>query len=215
MSKSVNDSAYKQIKQKILDGVYAPAQRLIETNLSQELGVSRHKVRAALDRLHLNGLVHIEPNRGATVMSLDLPEVLDILMAREVLEAGVTYLAAGQIKASETDRLEDCLDTMRAALNAGKYEQYSATNKLFHQIIYEASGNETMPQLINMLRQRLARLQFRIILIPGRTEKSIGEHEAILQALQTQNTSAAEQAARDHMRSLRKAIEKAWQLVRL
>jgi DNA-binding GntR family transcriptional regulator len=215
MSKNVDDSAYEQIKQKILDGQYAPAQRLIETNLSQELGVSRHKVRAALDRLHLDGLIHIEPNRGATVMSLELPEVLDILRAREVLEAGVTHLAAEQIEASQIDRLEECLHTMREALNIGEYEQYSATNKLFHQIIYEASGNETMPQLINGLRQRLARLQLRSILIPGRTEQSIGEHEAIFQALQTHDAMAADQAARAHMRGLRVAIDRAWQLVRL
>ncbi|MCA9960745.1 MAG: GntR family transcriptional regulator, partial [Anaerolineales bacterium] len=93
INKNVDDPAYEQIKQKIIDGEYAPTQRLVEANLSQELGVSRHKVRAALERLHLDGLVHIEPNRGATVMSLELPEVLDILMAREVLEGGVAYLA--------------------------------------------------------------------------------------------------------------------------
>lgn len=215
MNKYVDDPAYEQIKQKILDGEYAPAQRLIETNLSQELGVSRHKVRAALDRLHSDGLVHIEPNRGATVMSLELSEVLDILMAREVLEAGVAYLAAEQIKARHIDRLEECLDAMREALNMGEYEQYSATNRLFHQVIYEASGNETMPQLINTLQQRLARLQIRTILIPGRTEQSIGEHEAIFQALQAHDASATDRAARAHMRSLRAAIDKAWQLVRV
>jgi len=215
MNKNVDDPAYEQIKQKILDGEYAPAQRLIEANLSQELGVSRHKVRAALDRLHVDGLVHIEPNRGATVMSLELPEVLDILVAREVLEAGVAYLAAEQITAKQITRLEECLTTMRETLTTGEYEQYSATNKQFHQIIYEASGNETMPQLINVLRQRLARLQFRTILIPGRSEKSIGEHEAIFQALQAQDASAAAQAAQAHMKGLRKTIEKTWQLVRL
>lgn len=215
MNKNVDDPAYEQIKQKILDGEYAPAQRLIETNLAQDLGVSRHKVRAALDRLHLDGLVHIEPNRGATVMSLELPEVLDILRAREVLEAGVACLAAGKITATQIDQLEECLNTMRDALNTGEYEQYSTTNKIFHQIIYEASGNETMPQLINVLRQRLARLQFRTILIPGRTEKSIQEHEALFLALQARDAAAADQAARAHMIGLRGAIEKAWQLVRL
>lgn len=215
MNKKIADPAYEQIKQKILAGDYTPAQRLIETSLAQELNVGRHKVRAALERLHVEGLVHIEPNRGATVTSLELPEVLDILVAREALEASVTYLAAGQIEAGEIKRLEECLNTMKEALNSGDYENYSATNKLFHQIIYEASGNETIPQLINLLRQRLARLQVRAILIPGRTDKSIGEHEAILLALQARDASAADQAARSHMQSLREAIEKAWQLIRL
>ncbi len=215
MNNNVEDSVYEQLKQKILDGEYTPAQRLIEASVAQELGASRHKVRSALDRLQSDGLVHIEPNRGATVMSLELPEVLDILTAREFLEGGVAFLAAEKISAKHIEQLNNCLNTMRQALDTGNYEEYSATNKKFHQIVYEASGNKTMPQLIIALRQRLARLQFRTILIPGRSEKSIGEHEAIYRALRAQDSSAAEQAAKAHMSSLRQAIEQAWQLVRL
>lgn len=215
MKKNATDLTYQQLKQKILDGEYAPAQRLIETSLVEDLGVGRHKVRAALDRLQVDGLVEIEPNRGATVKSLDLAEVLDILLAREALEAEVAVLAAGRIGASQIEQLADYLDTMRDALAKQEYDQYSATNKKFHQIIYEASGNETMPQLINLLRQRLARLQLRTILVPGRTEQSIAEHESIFHALQARDAVAAEDAARAHLRSLREAIQKAWRLIQL
>jgi len=206
---------YEQIKQKILNGEYAPLQRLVETNLAQDLGVGRHKVRAALDRLHLDGLVQIEPNRGATVKSLELAEVLDILIAREALEAGVAYLAAARIETNQIQQLEECLEIMREALREGEYDRYSATNKRFHQLIYEASGNKTLPELITSLQQRLIRLQLRAILIPGRTEKSLAEHEAIFQALQAQDAAAAERAARAHLSSLRTAIHNAWQLIRL
>jgi DNA-binding GntR family transcriptional regulator len=168
-----------------------------------------------LDRLHTEGLVQIEPNRGATVKSLDLAEVLDILIAREALEAEVAYLAAERIEANQIQRLEACLNAMREALREAEYDRYSATNKIFHQIIYEASGNQTMLQLGTSLRQRLARLQIRIILIPGRTEQTIAEHEAIFQALQAHDASAAKRAARAHLRSLRAAIQKAWQLIQL
>jgi DNA-binding GntR family transcriptional regulator len=214
-NRNLEKKIYEQIKQKILKGEYAPSQRLVETNLAQDLGVGRHKVRAALDRLYSDGLVQIEPNRGATVKSLELTEVLDILIAREALEAGVAYLAAARIEANQIQQLEECLDLMREALRDGEYDRYSATNKRFHQLIYEASGNETLPELITSLQQRLIRLQLRAILIPGRTEKSLAEHEAILQALQTQDAAAAERAARAHMSSLRTAIQKAWQLIRL
>lgn len=177
--------------------------------------MGRHKVRAALDRLHSDGLVQIEPNRGATVKSLDLVDVLDILIAREALEAGVAYLAAARIEASQLQQLEECLDIMRAALREGEYDRYSATNRRFHQVIYEASGNKTLPELIISLQQRLVRLQLRAILIPGRSEKSLAEHEAISQALQAQAAAAAEHAARAHLSSLRMAIQKACQLIRL
>lgn len=213
VKRNLTDLTYQQIKQRILDGEYAPAQRLIETSLAEDLGVGRHNVRAALDRLNGDGLVEIEPNRGATVKSFDLPEVLDILMAREALEAEVTYLAAEHIEANQIQRLEECLGMMREALSQGDYDRYSATNQSFHQIIYEASGNQTMPQLIILLRQRLARLQIRTILVPGRTEQSLAEHNAIYQALQTHNAAAAREAARAHLSSLRANIQKAWQLI--
>jgi DNA-binding GntR family transcriptional regulator len=215
VKQNATDLTYQQIKQKILAGEYAPAQRLIETSLAEDLGRGRHNVRAALDRLHTEGLVQIEPNRGATVKSLDLAEVLDILIAREALEAEVAYLAAERIEANQIQRLAACLDVMQEALREGGYDRYSATNKIFHQIIYEASGNQTMLQLVTSLRQRLARLHIRIILIPGRTEQTIAEHEAIFQALQAHDASAAKRAARAHLRSLRAAIQKAWQLIQL
>jgi DNA-binding GntR family transcriptional regulator len=126
----------------------------------------------------------------------------------------VAYLAAERVEANQIQQLAECLEIMRKALDEGAYDLYSATNKSFHQIIYDASGNQTMPQLIDSLRQRLARLQLRSILIPGRAKQSLAEHNAILQAMQTQDAPAAERAARAHLSGLRKAIEKAWQLVR-
>ncbi|MCB0167586.1 MAG: GntR family transcriptional regulator [Anaerolineae bacterium] len=213
VKRNLTDLTYQQIKQRILNGEYAPAQRLIETSLAEDLGVGRHNVRTALDRLQADGLVQIEPNRGATVKSFELSEVLDILMAREALEAEVTYLAAGRIEAAQIQHLAECLDIMRDALRQGDYDRYSAINKAFHQIIYAASGNQTMPELIVLLRQRLARLQIRTILVPGRTEQSLAEHEAIYQALQAHDASAAKDAARAHLKSLRVNIQKAWQLI--
>jgi DNA-binding GntR family transcriptional regulator len=211
----LKEKVYHQIKQKILDGEYAPAQRLVETSLAEDLGVSRHKIRAALNRLQADDLVEIEPNRGATVKSLELSEVVDIFMAREALEAGVAHLAAERIAAKQIEELAVCLETMRVALETEDFEGYSATNKIFHQIIYQASGNQTLPQLINLLRERLVRFQLRSILIPGRREKSWAEHEAIFEALQKGNALTAEQAARAHVSGIRKAIEQAWKLVGL
>jgi DNA-binding GntR family transcriptional regulator len=213
--KNSADLTYERIKQKIIEGEYHPSQRLIEATLAESLSVSRHNVRVALDRLQSDGLVHIEPNRGATVTALDLEDVLDILMAREALEAEVTRLAAEQIKRDQVQHLEVCLETMREALTTVEYDRYSATNRAFHQVIYEASGNQTIPELINLLRLRLARLQLRTFLIPGRSEQSLAEHEAILQAIRAKDPTAAERAARAHLINLRVAIQKAWNLVRI
>lgn len=210
-----SDSAYGTIRQKIIEGEFYPSQRLIEAQLAQSLGFSRHNVRTALDRLASDGLVRLEPNRGATVATLDLEDAVDILVAREALEAAVTRLAAQNATDEQVERLGEFVATMRSALRAERFDEYSATNVRFHLLIHEASGNTTMPELIATLRLRMSRLQLRSILIPGRSEKSIAEHEAIYEAVQARDPDAAAEAAAVHLRSLRAAISRAWSLVKL
>src|SRR4051794_30600586 len=82
---------YQRLKDAITNGVYMPHQRLIEAEVTQALGVSRTTLRAALIRLHEDGLVEIEVNRGARVRAFSLDEAVQILLVREVLEG----LAAG------------------------------------------------------------------------------------------------------------------------
>ena len=212
---SSSDSAYETVRRKIIDGEYHPSQRLIEAQLAQTLGLSRHNVRTALDRLAADGLVRLEPNRGATVATLDLDDAVDILVAREALEAAVTRLAAEHATDEQIVRLGELTAAMREALAAEEYPDYSATNVRFHHLLHDASGNRTMPELIATLRLRMSRLQLRSILIPGRSERSILEHEAIYAAVAKRDPDAAAQAAAEHMRSLRQAISKAWSLVKL
>jgi len=212
---SPSDTAYETVRRKIIEGEYHPSQRLIEAQLAQSLGLSRHNVRTALDRLAADGLVRLEPNRGATVATLDLDDAIDILVAREALEAAVTRLAAEHASDEQVATLGELIASMRGALEAEDYPDYSATNVRFHHLIHEASGNQTMPELIANLRLRMSRLQLRSILIPGRSERSIREHEAIYHAVAARDPEAAAQAAAEHMRSLRQAISKAWSLVKL
>src|SRR3954465_15820796 len=91
--------AYQRLKDAIATGVYMPNQRLIEAEVTQALGVSRTTLRAALIRLHQEGLVVIEVNRGARVRAFGLDEAIQVLSVREVLEGLAATLAIE--KASE------------------------------------------------------------------------------------------------------------------
>ena len=107
--KNTTDLISERIKERIISGDYSPSQHLVEIKLAKELGVSRHIIRIALDRLQSEGLVRIEPNRGAVVTSLTLGEVIDIITARELLESAVAGMAAKQIKPTHIRGLEECL----------------------------------------------------------------------------------------------------------
>lgn len=214
-NKSASDIAFEQIRLRIIEGEYRPSQRLVEATLATSLGVSRHNVRVALDRLQSVGLVHIEPNVGATVAALTLDDALDTLQAREALEVEVAKMATARIDDDAAERLDALVAIMREALAADEFDRYSATNRAFHDAIFELSGNRTIPELIGLLRLRMAQLQLRTILIPGRAEKSLAEHAAICEALKARDPVRTEAVVRTHIGQLREAIEKAWSLVRL
>ena len=103
---------------------------------------------------------------------------------------------------------------VRAALHDQAFDRYSETNRRFHAVIYDASRNRSLPQLIDVLKTRLARLHLRTVLVPGRSERSLAEHEAIFRAIEARDAAAAETAARAHITGLRATVERSWDLVR-
>lgn len=215
MARNTAEAVYDAIKQRILSGEVRPAERLVESTLAESLQASRHNVRAALDRLRVDGLVEIEANKGARVSSLSLAEVVDMYIAREGLEAEVVRLAAARITDDQIDELKAYLQSMQDAFDSNKFEQYSQLNRMFHEIIYTASGNRTLSELISQIRLRLARLNVRVILLPGRSDSSLQEHTAIYEALAQHDTERAVMAIRQHISAVRMDIENGWDIVKI
>jgi len=215
MVKMTAEETYKSLKAMILAGSLRPAERLIETALADSLHTSRHKVRTALDRLQSDGLVEIEANKGARVRSLALGEVLDLYTAREGLEAELVRLAVERINETELEKLRNCLDAMQAAFAEKRFDEYSSLNRQFHGIIHAASGNQTLPELIRQIQVRLARLNLRVILLPGRGDSTLEEHGAIYTALESGDAALADQAIRRHIANVRGDIERGWEIVRI
>lgn len=215
MARNTAEAVYDAIKQRILSGEVRPAERLVESTLAESLQASRHNVRAALDRLRVDGLVEIEANKGARVSSLSLAEVVDMYIAREGLEAEVVRLAAARITDDQIDELKAYLQSMQDAFDSNKFEQYSQLNRKFHEIIFTASGNRTLSELISQIRLRLARLNVRVILLPGRSDSSLQEHTAIYEALAQHDTERAVMAIRQHISAVRMDIENGWDIVKI
>ncbi|MCX7786141.1 MAG: GntR family transcriptional regulator [Spirochaetes bacterium] len=218
MSGKKNDRQYEQIYQhlrkRIIEGDYYPSERLIEKQLAEEYKTGRYNIRLALQKLQGEGLVIIEPHKGARIAELSLEDIMDILVAREELEVAVVRLAIQNITDGQCERLEECIRLMGKALSENNFDTYSQMNLRFHRTIYEACGNRSLSLLIEMLRSRLARLQLRTILIPGRSEESLAEHQRIFEAFRKRDPVLAEQSIRTHMGNLRINIQKAWSLVK-
>jgi len=201
------EATYQRLKHDIMEGIYTPRQRLIETDITQVLGVSRATLRAALIRLHHEGFVEIQPNRGAQVRAFSVEEATRILQVREVLEGLAVAIAADQATPAQLAELRDIVVEMEHTLATDDLLGHLPLVGRFHQRIIEAAGNEFISQFLDMLRAPLIRHQFRVILVPGRKDESLTEHREIMTYLERRDAAGAEQAMRRHIAQLRRSLQ--------
>jgi DNA-binding GntR family transcriptional regulator len=206
MSKQT-EFTYQYIKENILNGTFKPSQKLTETQLAQQFAVSRSTVKKALLKLEQENLVTIEDNKGATIKSFTLEEVLNYLEIREVLEGLVARSAARSIDSDGLAKLKATLEKMQQFITCNELDKYSEQNKEFHSIIYHSAANKQAVEMITMIRTQLIRYQFRTILVPGRKDNSLAEHTAIYEALCRNDEDAAEATVKKHIASVRKTVE--------
>jgi len=199
--------AYQFIKEKILDGSFRPSQKLNESDLSKLIGVSRNTVKKALLKLERENLVEIEENKGATVKSHTLDEILNYLEIREVLEGLLARRAAASIGDGQLRELQDVYRKMEDHLKNNRLDEYSVLNRTFHQIIYDASENRQAVELVNVIKTQLLRYHLRTVLVPGRNHESLEEHRQILEALLARDPARAEESIRRHVGNIRKTIQ--------
>ena len=198
--------AYQFIKKRIMEGEYKPSQKLIESELSEVIGVSRNTVKKALLMLEQENLVCIEANKGATIKSFSLEEIINYLEIRETLEGLIARTAATNMTEERLAMLEDIVEQMKSHLENHRFDEYSNCNQAFHAIIYEASTNQQAVEMVNKIKTQLKRLQIKTILVPGRTQESLKEHQKILSAMQSHDEKWAEDALKHHVAQVRKAI---------
>ena len=204
-SMSTVDQVIEAIKLGIRDARYVPGQRLIEPDLAREYAVGRGSVREALRRLAAEGFVNLERFRGASIIRMSRKQVIDLMELREVLEGFGSSLAAGRVDEGGKLRLARLEKTPGAKSKLPR--QYDDYNNEFHDVIVNLSGNAELSGMLNQIRLPIFRLQFnRILLLPEQIKQSRSDHDAIVNALQKENPSAAERAMREHIRHQAKRI---------
>jgi DNA-binding GntR family transcriptional regulator len=200
------EDGYAKLREAIVSGRLQPNQRLVETELSEELGVGRAAVRTALARLDQEGLVEHQRNRGARVRLVEEDEAIEILEARAVLEGLAARHAASNAGAEAVAELRAVLAEMRRLLDAGDLLGASDENAVLHRKLLELSGHATAMRLISGLNSQIVRFQYRTILAPGRSERSFAEHSAIVEAVAAGEPDAAEAAMREHLSHVAEAL---------
>ena len=194
------------VRTAILQGEYAPGQRLIEADLCARYRTSRFIVRSALQELSAQGLVEFQRNRGARVREISLGEAIEITEVRKLLEGPQAARAARRVTRAEATALRAMVTDMRVAVSGGEPLRYSDLNASLHAAIRDIAAHETAARLLRQLRDQTVRHQFSLSLVPGRPAVSLPQHEAIVAAVTAHDPAAAEQAMHDHLRSVIEAL---------
>ena len=203
-----------RLREAITRGRLTPNERLIEAELAGQYRVNRAHIRTALAMLDQEGLVVRERNRGARVRAISDAEALEIAGTRLVIETMVARQAAERIDAAARKALRAVEADMRAAVAAEDYGRFSECNAALHREIQGIAGNATATRILDTLKSHLVRLQYRVILLPGRPQSSLAEHRAVIDAICKGDGAAAEKAMRRHMESFTRLLALAIDAVR-
>ncbi|ELP70980.1 GntR family transcriptional regulator [Streptomyces turgidiscabies] len=198
--------ALERLRQAILRGDMAPAQRLVENELAEQFGVTRASVRAALIELESEGLVERIRNRGSRVRVVTVEEAVAITECRMVLEGLCAAKAAVAATDDQLAELTGIGEAMAKAVADGEPVTYSELNQELHARIRQFSGQRTAVELLEKLNAQLVRHRFQLALRPGRPQHSLGEHLAMIETITARDPQAAETAARAHLTSVIAAL---------
>jgi DNA-binding GntR family transcriptional regulator len=198
--------ALERLREAILGGDMAPAQRLVESELAERFGVTRASIRAALIDLTAEGLVERIRNRGARVRVVTVEEAVAITECRMVLEGLCAAKAASRVTDEQLTELTALGEAMVKAVADGEPLTYSRLNHELHAYIREISGQRPAVELLERLNAQLVRHRFQLALRPGRPQKSLHEHLALIQAIGARDPQAAQAAVHAHLASVIEAL---------
>lgn len=184
----------------IMSSRYAPGQRLIEADLTRDLGVSRGPLREAFRRLAAEGLLEIVPNRGALVRRLSYQETIELFQIRIALEGLAVRLAAEAIDLNDnrrrfSEKIQPIWNEAPRLSGSGYHEE----NRLFHQAILDICGNRQLVEMSQQHQLPLIMLQLSGAMTPDMYGDSVLEHREIARAILAGDADAAEAALRGHL----------------
>lgn len=191
------------LRQRIVGGVYRQGDRLVEHTLSAELGVSRVPVREALRALAAEGLVSIEPRRGASVACLSEHVAREMVEVRATLEGLNARLAAQRRDPRLVAELQEVLRQGSAAAREDEAECLLALNFRFHEVLGTIAANSVLQDMMRSLRERTG-----LVFAPAhhlRAQQNWDEHAQILKAVIAGDADLASLLATRHVYSAAEA----------
>lgn len=197
--KPLRELVFESLREAIISGRLPSGERVMEIQMAEEMGVSRTPVREAIRKLELEGLVVMFPRKGAYVAGISLKDIADVFEIRGALEGLAAELAAERITDEELEDLERYLVKISEESENGDLNKVVETDTDFHSLIYRASRNQRLSQIINNLREQIQRFRTTSLSYPGRMKVAVEEHRKIVEAISGRDGELARKLAQEHI----------------
>jgi DNA-binding GntR family transcriptional regulator len=203
--KPLGEIAYEALRDAIMTKLFVPGERLMETELADEMGISRTPVREAMRRLETDGYVVIVPRKGSYVAGISMKDVMDVFEIRTALEMLAAEKAAERATDEEIEDLRQAVSDMSDTADGDLLTTVDSDAR-FHSLIYQMSKNDRLVGLICDLREQIQRFRSTTLSDPGRLKLAVREHRKVLEAIVGRDPQKAAQTIQKHMEKAQKAI---------
>ncbi len=207
--KSLRELALEHLRNSIIDGSLEMGQILSERKISEELGVSKSPVREALAQLRDEGLVSIEPQKGARVFSLSEEEVSQICDFRQAIEIAAFELALVRDPVGLSVEMSRVVEDMARKRDKSDERGYLSLDTTFHHLIFEKAGNIYLTASYDRYTGKIAALRTHLAKFPQHTDLSFMEHQHISAAVGQGDMAEIKSLLIEHIDRTRQAYKSA------
>ncbi|MBW1891776.1 MAG: GntR family transcriptional regulator [Deltaproteobacteria bacterium] len=198
---ALNRDIYENLRYRIITNELGAGRQLYEKALMQEYRIGRTPLREIFQELQRNGLIEIIPKLGTRVATLDLRTLRETIQLRRELEGLAAELAARHIEPAQVENLQRLLESAARVKDnsAAALQKLSDLDMEFHQIIYQASGNRQLKQMIESLLYKMSMYWFQVGFSAAEFREQFDELEELLLAVGNRNDKGARNVMKRHI----------------
>lgn len=204
--KSAADYATSEIQRMILAGELPAGERLDQIRLAEQLDVSRHPVRQAIERLAERGFVQLSPHRSAVVTAHSVSDLIELYSLRERLEDMALRASWPALVTGGLRDLEAIHERLAARDSQSDIEGYMHENRAFHLRFYRDCGNRHLLRTIATLFDLSERYQRTALNTERRQNQSREEHAAMMDALRAKDLELLSERLKAHNRGTQEQV---------
>lgn len=201
--RALRDHVREAITNAILDGEFQPGERIVETRVARELGVSQTTVREALVEIEQLGIISSRPHRGVFVRPITSRDVVEMYEMRALLEGHAARLVALSLADDDLSELEGLLEEMVQSAAAGDVRAMIRKDVEFHSTVCRLAGGHLLARLWSAVNPHLWTFVAVRGLLGLEPQLVARRHSKIVEALRSRDADRAEAATRSHMMELR------------